>query len=480
MTVRQFYQSLGTFVLILAIGIAGLFSLDVVFPPYIKAVNVQGPVVSSQLDRLELTFSRGMDRRSVEQAFALQPPLKGTIAWRNNTFIFQFDEPVHYDQDFSLTLSDSAHDIHGKKLAHSFERSFRTLPVQVLFIGTQGTEADRLILLNTESGKKEILTDEGFIIESFASFPGDDSILLLGARAGEQSELYRLELPSRELVQLTDDSGFVNYGFAVSPTGEYVTLSRVERSPSGEYLTGIEVWLASTKDYRFSKFLDGYAQGSDVFFSFDGSHLLFINDTYAYELAPLTAKNPDDALFIGKEFNNAFGFHPFKPILLLSNQDNADLFTVDNDLVLFHGDGSREVVPFEDGITRDSSFSPDGKYVVTIFSGQEESLEDALSFYPLRIFHMYVYDLETGMIKPLTDDPGFSEEDPVVSPNGEYILFRRFDVESDALLIDPDYRDMAEGLGSVAHGELWLYDLFTGEMSSLGVEGRQQQFYPVR
>lgn len=474
---KQFYNRLANIVIALAIAIAVLVGVDVVLPPYVKSTNLTQNIAPSSLDRIELTFNRTMDRRSVEQAFKLDPPLEGVFLWHNNTVTYQLENLPPYDQNIGLTIDSSARDTNGKSLSQPYATTIQTAPIQILYLGSDPEEADQLILYNPQTEQKQILTQPEFAIEQFAEIPNSKDILLLGAYGDNQPELYRLNPTTGSMTQLTNDAMHLNNKFTISPTGEHVALSRIQLSETGTYLSNIELWLASTKDYQFSKYQPDNAQGSDAYFSFDGSHLLYFNQNYAFELAPISAESPEESLFIGKEFNHSYGFHPSKAILLFNNLDNADLFTIDNDLILFYGDGSQKMIPFEDGITRDSVFTPDGESVISIFSKQDEAMEDPLSFYPLRIFHLYQYNLEDESITQLTSDPDFSEEEPTISSNGQYILFRRFSTNSDEIAIDPAYREIADSLGTITSGELWLYDFANDELVDLGIRGKRAQWY---
>lgn len=474
---KTFYARLSTITFVLAIVIAILTALEFLVPPAVKSTNLVDHIAPSAFHQIEITFNRSMDRRSVEQAFQLQPPLEGSFLWRNNKLIYQLKELPQYHQTITLNIDASARDTNGKTFTQPFTRQIKTAPAQILYLGSSGDETDRLILYNLQDQHQQILTNPDFTIEQFANIPNSKEILLLGAPGNQQPELYLLNPDNSHMRQLTSDPRHLNNKFTLAPTGEHVALSRIQLSETGTYLSGIELWLASTTDYQFEKYQPDNAQGSDVYFSFDGSHLLYFNQNYAFELAPITATSPEEALFIGKEFNHSYGFHPSRPIIIFNNLDNTDLFTIDNDLILFYGDGSQKMVPFEDGITRDSTFTPDGESVITIFSRQEEAMDDPLSFYPLRIFHLYQYDLENEQITQLTSDSGYSEEEPVIASNGQYILFRRFDTTSHEVAIDPAYREVADSLGTITTGELWLYNLRTGELLDLGIQGKQARWY---
>ncbi|HMR01626.1 MAG TPA: Ig-like domain-containing protein, partial [Candidatus Gracilibacteria bacterium] len=286
---KTFYNRISNIVIALAIIIVVLVGIDILLPPFVKSTNLTENIPPSALNHIEITFNRAMDRRSVEQAFKVDPPLEGVFLWHGNTVSYELENLPHYDQSITLTINASARDTNGKTLTKPFVTSIQTAPVQILYLGSSQEELDRLILYNPETKHKQILTQPDFAIEQFAEIPQSKDILLLGAYGGNQPELYRLTPQTGTMTQLTNDPTQLNNKFTISPTGDNVALSRIQLSETGTYLSNIELWLASTNDYKFHQYQPGNAQGSDVYFSFDGSHLLYFNQNYAFELAPITA-----------------------------------------------------------------------------------------------------------------------------------------------------------------------------------------------
>jgi tetratricopeptide (TPR) repeat protein len=85
-----------------------------------------------------------------------------------------------------------------------------------------------------------------------------------------------------------------------------------------------------------------------------------------------------------------------------------------------------------------SQVSPDGKYVLSTFAGQDQSIPSSYfvtnfkdyrflqTFYPTRGILAY-YDRATGRRQPLpgADDPRYVQTDGVWSPDGKYVVFAR-------------------------------------------------------
>ena len=62
----------------------------------VRQFNWQGQQVGAGDSALLFTFSRPMDRASVEQNFKLEPPLQGKFSWAGRRMAYTLTEPVPY------------------------------------------------------------------------------------------------------------------------------------------------------------------------------------------------------------------------------------------------------------------------------------------------------------------------------------------------------------------------------------------------
>lgn len=85
----------------------------------IQKIDVSAPI--------KIKFSRGMNKRSVEQAFHISPALKGETSWDGNTFIFTPEKStVQANKQYNVWIDASAQDIFRKQLKESFYQQFET------------------------------------------------------------------------------------------------------------------------------------------------------------------------------------------------------------------------------------------------------------------------------------------------------------------------------------------------------------------
>jgi hypothetical protein len=62
---------------------------------------------------ISVTFSRPVDHRSAERAFALYPPVRGRFTWRDQTLIFQPAEPLRAQTTYRVTIRPGLRDTRG-------------------------------------------------------------------------------------------------------------------------------------------------------------------------------------------------------------------------------------------------------------------------------------------------------------------------------------------------------------------------------
>jgi hypothetical protein len=244
-------------------------------------------------------------------------------------------------------------------------------------------------------------------------------------------------------------------------------------------LNRVEVWVSGTDDFNFKKFKDGLAQGVDIAFSPGGEYLLYRNADSNFELSKtvVTDSAQDESLFIG-EYSSNFGFHPYLPKIAFSQYDQQDVFSLNNDLILFSGDGDKKQVKLPKGVVRDLVFSQNGRFAVILFSREEDNLTTGDSLSETRLFHLYKYDFLTEELIPLTIEDGYSEISAELSLDSRFLIFERV-LANEENLVDPAFRKVQENVGGKSiDSELWMMDLKTGQLENLKVDGKQAKFLP--
>lgn len=470
-SIQNFYSRIATLFVVLAVAIVALVAVGIHAPPRIIDLNITQKVNPSQQRQLLINFNHPMDRRSVETNFSLDPAMKGTFSWSGRTLAFTPEEILPYGKDFHLKINKEAFDENSVPLAQDFNFQFTTNPLQFAYIGVEGEETGRLVVSSIDGSNRQVVTEKKLSIEDFHIAADGKSIYILGS-----NELYVYDLQKKHLTQLTNDKNFLNKAFQLSPDGGKVLVFRVQVNTAGVYLTGVQGWISDLPEVHLKKLLDGSALALNSYFSPDGSYLLYRDSTF--QLLELNKNKVDTSLFLG-DFDLSYGFHPSQPILLFNKYDYSDVFSMNNFLTLFYGDGHQQKVDFGQGLSRDTVFTPDGKSLIAIFSKPEEAFEDRESLYPLRIFHLYLYDIATQKTEQLTSNFDYSEEGPTVSPDSKHLLFERYETFSKDIVIDPAFRDVTDSLSSIlSGGKVWRMDLATHDLQELPMKGNKVTFFP--
>lgn len=128
---------------------------------------------------LSITFSKAMDRASVESAFVLSPPVQGEFLWQDNTVSFRPQQPYVAGNKYSVTLAGDIFDADGNELPDRYRREFEvTDRLEVLAIVPQDQEVsvdtDVSIIFNqpiAELGTIDELDSRDFGITVSPAFP---------------------------------------------------------------------------------------------------------------------------------------------------------------------------------------------------------------------------------------------------------------------------------------------------------------------
>lgn len=466
-------------------------------------------------------FNKDMDRRSIEEKFYTTPAIEGTFNWQGKELIFTPKELFPYHSTITVHLEAGGIDEDNKTMLTPFKKDFILPPVRIVYTTTVADQKQQLMIqeicpdffefhlessfhtrfepsAESYSEKKSRVESESqqkfqrgsdpaasdcpepqpvlgnLIIEHYALASDGKSLYIIGQKQETPTlwnELFRYDIEQKSLQQLTNDQRFLNKAIIVAPDGNYIALSRIEISKTGEYVSRMQFWIARTSNFKFSLLQAGKAQGSTLFFSPDSSFVLYKNDSDNFEIAPLNEDldkpaEQDETLFIGS-YQSAHGFHPIKPIIALTEAAPGDPLAFQNTLQLFFGDGTKQQLPFAEGLIRNPVFTPDGNLLITAFSRVEEQFIDIDSSLPSTVFHLYSYDLEQNHLEQLTNDPDYSDQEPKISPDGKFVIFLRYPSVGQGS-IDPEYRELTNELQGAAHeAEVWLLNLETKTLHQL-------------
>ena len=107
-----------------------LDSLTNASPPIIVTYASPAGRRTGPLDPIQVTFSQPMDHRSVEGAFAIQPPMAGRFEWGTDSrsFTFQHDQPFDVTKEYTVRIAGTAVGAGGGTLDGNFNRVLEGSP----------------------------------------------------------------------------------------------------------------------------------------------------------------------------------------------------------------------------------------------------------------------------------------------------------------------------------------------------------------
>lgn len=212
-----------------------------------------------------LTFSRPMDPRSVEDNLTITPPLPGRFSWAGRRMAYTLNRPVPYGETFTITL-DQATDRFGNGTTRfqPFQGTFQARQRAFFYIGTEGEEAQRLVLADLTQQERQVLTPPDLVVLDFQPYPQGDRVLIAATDRATygQGELNRQiytvttgftpnpppplgtaqprrrapePRPAGELTLVLDSDRYQNLAFDLAPNGDLIVVQRASRDDPADF-----------------------------------------------------------------------------------------------------------------------------------------------------------------------------------------------------------------------------------------------------
>ncbi|MGP1385569.1 MAG: hypothetical protein ACTS2F_18545 [Thainema sp.] len=238
--------------------------------PRIRQFSWDGQRIGAEDTAFILTFNRPMDRQSVESNLQIEPELPGKFSWAGRRMAYTLENPAPYGETFQLTLTNAT-DRYSETQAdrpeiEPFQTTFQSRDRAFAFIGTEGSEAGRLVLYNLTQKSSHLLTPENLSVLDFEAYPAGDRILFsaVDKSTGDNSilsqELYTVttglnaessqsgwqwlpwrksntatQLKSGSIEKILDNQQYQNLKFDLSPNGETIVVQRVNQNDPADF-----------------------------------------------------------------------------------------------------------------------------------------------------------------------------------------------------------------------------------------------------
>jgi hypothetical protein len=213
----------------------------------VRDFSWKNQVVGARDTAFIITFSRPMDRASVESNLRIEPVLPGKISWSGRRMVYTLTAPPQYDRTYQIELQQAREKLGFNKQGNSIEpfvSQFRTPDRAFVYTGTAAAEKGRLILYNLTRQQKIILTPQNLVVKNFRIYPGGDRILFSASKwADYKPGLYEQSLyavttgrnpDSAEkpgiIQQILGNQDYENLKFDLSPDGKAIAIQRANRN----------------------------------------------------------------------------------------------------------------------------------------------------------------------------------------------------------------------------------------------------------
>ena len=214
-----------------------------------------------------MTFNRPMDPASVESNLKITPFIPGRVSWAGRRMAYTLDVPTPYGETFEIDLSGARDRFSvGDEEAQfeAFTAQFHSRDRAMAYIGTEGEEEGRLVLVNfSQGGQTTLLTPADLKVLDFEPYPLGDCLLFSAVEAnipelsnlsptlymvptglvpnppealqGDSETVLMAADKVGELTPLLEGDDYQNLAFDLSPNGRIIVVQRVNQSDPADF-----------------------------------------------------------------------------------------------------------------------------------------------------------------------------------------------------------------------------------------------------
>ncbi|MGK7919893.1 MAG: hypothetical protein AB4080_07785 [Trichodesmium sp.] len=436
--------------------------------PKVKNFSWQDQKIGAEDQAFILNFNRPMNHATVEKNLKIEPPLPGKISWAGRRMAYTILEPAPYGNQYTLNLSGAKEKFYGLDqgdVMQPFESSFQSRDRAFAYIGFQGQEKGRLILINlTQKQQPIILTPENLEVLDFQFFPQGKKILFSAVEKENEvpslleQKIYtvttginyqspREKLKSSETVgeieEILDNSEYQNLKFDLSADGKIIVIQRVNRKDvfdAGPWV------LELGKEPRPLTNKDGIIQkGGDFLITPDSNNLVILQGE-GTSIVPINPETDlDDLIFLPK-FGTVLSFAPDGSMatMVKYNQDGTrSLYIVTN-----QGQEKEILRTRPYGNILNAEFDPTKTILYCLLTQVVESPE-AYQEQP----YIAAFDIKRSFLRPLVILPNQREINLDLSPDGLVLLFDQM------VTISNEEEEQENNQQSTQISRLWILPL---------------------
>lgn len=401
----------------------------------VRDFSWQNKQIGAEDNRFILTFSRPMEHASVEANLQINPPLPGKFSWAGRKLAYTLIAPAPYGTEYEVKLLRAKDRFASSEEKEAnikpFGAKFRTRDRAFVYLGVQGNEAGRLMLVNLSAAEPKpiALTPADLVVSDFIPYPDSRRILFSAndrtsqRQAVLEQNLYTVttgiapqspntevtkEEPAGKVRLVLDKKDYQNLKFDLSPDGKTIVVQRVNRRNPGDF----SIWIVKMdgSDRLTAKPLQGQL-GGDFLITPD-SKALAIAQGQGLAIVPLEVPQDKPLDFLPK----------FGMVASFSRDGTAAA------MVKFNTDYTRSLYLVTNQGVEKELLRITGSIVSAQFDRMGQTLYCLLTkLIPGQQYQEQPYiaaiDLKTGEMKPLLVLPNQRQVQISLSPDGIALLF---------------------------------------------------------
>ena len=270
----SFYQRITAISVGLAIVIAGLVLFG--FPESDIEAVAFAPTGQQVIagTTIRVTFSRNIDRVSVEESFQLDPPINGRIFWEERTLVFQPDQRLTPGITYNVRFAAGMLDARGRPNAEEFGWQFRTREPRLVLL-REDEQGNGEFWLSELSGAPRLVFSAGEPVFGFAVSPFGDRLIYTVLRDEQRFALLQLDLEQAQSREFVDDLTASASTPAWASAGDYLAFER--RALVDGSLGAPRIWFAQADETALGPLVGGEAINFAPSWSPDGNRIAFID-----------------------------------------------------------------------------------------------------------------------------------------------------------------------------------------------------------
>ncbi|HEY9848385.1 MAG TPA: hypothetical protein V6D28_02925 [Leptolyngbyaceae cyanobacterium] len=458
--------------------------------PRVRDFSWQDKQIGAVDNRFILTFSRPMDRESVEKNLQIIPPLPGKISWAGRRMAYTLIGPAPYGTEYELKLQGATDRFNQPEnfssskdgLIQPFSGKFRTRDRAFAYIGTEADQIGRLMMinLNQKEPKPIALTPPDLVVNEFIPY-GDARRILFTAneRASQRQgtldqKLYTVTTginplspgveaskpePTGKIRLVLDSKDYQNLQFDLSANGQTIAVQRVSRRNPGEF----GIWIVKREnDDRFNAHPLKGQPGGDFLITPD-SKTLAITQGEGLAIVPLEISQDQPLDFLPKFGTvSSFSKDGTAAAMVKFNTDYT------RSLYLVTNQGTEKELLRITGSIIDAQFDPMGQTIYCLLTkllpGEQYQEQPYIA----------AVNLKTSEVKPLLVLPNHRNVRMSLSPDGIALLFDQ-PVTTPVPAGGQSDSPRTESQEAVSSSTLWLLPLVTSTSEEMPTEMQPEQ-----